>query len=48
MSSFGVTTYGDISPRVGIYAVANFLEHVQPVLMLEKFGSMQPLPELWC
>jgi N4-gp56 family major capsid protein len=37
--------YGDISPRVGIYAVAKFLAHAQPILVLEKFGSSQPLPK---
>ena len=45
MSSFGMTTFGDISPRVGIYAVANFLEHAMPVLVLEKFARMEPLPK---
>ena len=45
MSSFGVTTYGDLSPRVGTYAVANFLEHVQPALMLEKFARVEELPK---
>jgi N4-gp56 family major capsid protein len=43
--SFGMTTYGDISPRVGIYAVANFLEHAMPVLVLEKFAKVEPLPK---
>ncbi len=37
--------YGDISPRVGIYAVAKFLAHAQPILVLEKFASSQPLPK---
>lgn len=45
MSSFGVMTYGDISPRVGIYAVANFLEHAMPVLVLEKFARVEQLPK---
>lgn len=45
MSSFGINTYGDISPRVGIYAVANFLEHALPVLVLEKFARSEPLPK---
>lgn len=45
MSSFGVTTYGDISPRVGIYAVANFLEHAGPVLVLEKYARVEALPK---
>lgn len=43
--SFGMTTFGDISPRVGIYAVANFLEHAMPVLVLEKFAKVEPLPK---
>lgn len=45
MSSFGINTYGDISPRVGIYAVANFLEHAGPVLILEKFAKTETLPK---
>lgn len=43
--SFGITTFGDISPRVGIYAVANFLEHAMPVLVLEKFAKTEVLPK---
>lgn len=45
MSSFGVTTYGDISPRVGIYAVAKFLEHAKPVEILAKFGMNEAIPK---
>lgn len=45
MASFGITTFGDISPRVGIYAVANFLQHALPVLVLEKFAMVEPLPK---
>lgn len=45
MSSFGINTYGDISPRVGIFAVANFLEHAGPVLVLEKFARRETLPK---
>lgn len=43
--SFGLTTYGDISPRVGIYAVSNFLAHAEPVLILEKFAKVEQLPK---
>lgn len=43
--SFGITTYGDISPRVGIWAVANFLEHAMPALVLEKFARVESLPK---
>lgn len=42
---FGMTTFGDISPRVGIYAVANFLEHATPVQVLEKFAKTEALPK---
>lgn len=45
MSSFGVTTYGDISPRVGIFAVAKFLAHAQPVEVLAKFGMNESIPK---
>src|SRR5687768_3961555 len=38
-------TYGDISPRVGIFAVTNFLIHAQPVLVLERFASTQSVPK---
>jgi N4-gp56 family major capsid protein len=43
--SFGINTYGDISPRVGIYAVANFLAHATPVQILERFAKVEPLPK---
>ena len=35
----------DISPRVGIYAVAKFLEHVKPVEVLAKFGMTEAVPK---
>lgn len=34
----------DISPRVGIYAVKKLLERIHPVLVLEKFAMVTPLP----
>lgn len=43
--SFGTMTYGDISPRVGVYAVANFLAHAEPVLVLERFAKVEQLPK---
>ena len=45
MSSFGVTTYGDIRPRVGIFAVAKFLAHAGPVEVLAKFGMTEAIPK---
>lgn len=35
----------DISPRVGIYAVAKFLEHAKPVEVLAKFGMLEAVPK---
>lgn len=43
--SFSPMTYGDISPRVGLYAVANFLAHAEPVLILERFAKVEQLPK---
>lgn len=39
-----MTEYGDISPRVGVYAEAKMLTHAQPILVLEKFASVRPMP----
>lgn len=43
--SYNGMQYGDISPRVGIMAVAKFLAHAQPMLVLERYGSSQDLPK---
>jgi N4-gp56 family major capsid protein len=43
--SFSGVQYGDISPRVGIFAVANFLAHAQPSLILERYASTQAVPK---
>ncbi|MGG5572456.1 N4-gp56 family major capsid protein [Vibrio diazotrophicus] len=39
------TTYGDISPRVGLYAKAQFLVHAEPILVLSKLGTTEPVPK---
>lgn len=39
------TQYGDISPRIGIYAVAKMLDYAQPQLVLEKFAKNEALPK---
>lgn len=44
MSFMGIT-YGDISPRVGVYAVANFLVHATPNLILERFAQTVSIPK---
>jgi len=38
-------TYGDISARVGLFAVANMLEHAEPILVLEKYAEVKPIPK---
>lgn len=43
MSTF--ITYGDVSPRVGIVAVAKMLARIEPILVLEKFAMVTPLPK---
>jgi N4-gp56 family major capsid protein len=43
--SFSGMNYGDISPRVGIYAVAKMLAHATPILVLEKFAKVEALPK---
>lgn len=45
MASFSGVQYGDLSPRVGLFAVANFLAHAQPQLELERFGQTQSVPK---
>ncbi|MFL9806351.1 N4-gp56 family major capsid protein [Vibrio cyclitrophicus] len=39
------TKFGDISPRVGLYAKAEFLAHAEPYLVLSKLGQTEPVPK---
>lgn len=39
-----VTAFGDISPRTATYSATEFLRHVEPTLVLAKFGQSKPLP----
>lgn len=39
------TKYGDITPRVGLYAKAQFLVHAEPILVLSKLGQTEPIPK---
>ncbi|ELJ8607175.1 N4-gp56 family major capsid protein [Vibrio cholerae] len=39
------TTFGDVSPRVGIYSVAQMLKHAEPILVLSKFAQTEPVPK---
>ncbi len=38
------TTYGDISQRTAVWAEGKMLEHAEPILVLDKFGDVKPLP----
>lgn len=39
-----VTTYGDINQRTAVWAMAEMLDHVEPVIVLSKFGMTRALP----
>lgn len=39
------TTFGDISPRTAAYAYTKMLRHIEPVLVLAKFGQVKAIPK---
>lgn len=39
------TQYGDISQRTAVHAMAKMLAHAEPVLVLNKFGQVKPIPK---
>lgn len=39
-----ITVSGDLSPRVGIFAAQEMLDHAKSVEILDKFGSIKALP----
>lgn len=39
-----ITTYGDISPRVGEFAAVEMLAHAEPVLVSEKLAQVKEIP----
>jgi len=43
--STNITEYGDVSPRVGIFAAVQMLKHAQPIIILEKFAQVRPMPQ---
>jgi len=45
MAEGSFVSYGDVSPRVGIVAVAKMLSRLEPILVLEKFALVTPLPK---
>lgn len=44
-SATGTHEYGDITPRIGAYAAAKMLAHAEPLLVLEKFAQVKPIPK---
>lgn len=40
-----ITTYGDVSPRIGAYAAVQMLKHAEPILVLEKLAQVRPMPQ---
>lgn len=41
----GTTTYGDINQRTAAWAATEALSHAEPVIVLNKFGQMKPIPK---
>lgn len=39
------TTFGDISRSGAAYVVANALAHAEPIIVLQKFGQITPMPK---
>jgi N4-gp56 family major capsid protein len=39
------TTYSDIGQRTTVWAEGKMLEHAEPILVLDKFGDVKPLPK---
>ena len=39
------TTYGDINQRTAVWAEGTMLEHAKPILVLDNFGDVKPLPK---
>jgi N4-gp56 family major capsid protein len=40
-----MSVYGDISPRVGIYAHEQMLAHAEPIIVLQKMALVKPVPK---
>ena len=39
------TTYGDVSPRVGIIAISQFLKHAEHPIVFNKLGQVERIPK---
>lgn len=40
-----ITVYGDVSPRVGIIAVSQFLKHAEHAIVFNKLGQVERVPK---
>ena len=40
-----LTTYGDVSPRVGIIAISQFLKHAEHPIVFNKLGQVERVPK---
>lgn len=38
------TTYGDIGQRTAVYAEGKMLEYIEPIIVLDNFAKVKPLP----
>lgn len=45
MADGSFVTYGDVSPRVGIVAIAKMLTRLEPILVLDKLAINTPIPK---
>lgn len=43
--AFSGVNYADMGVRIGVFAVANFLAHAQPTLILERYASFTSVPK---
>ena len=41
----GMTAYGDVSPRVGIIAISQFLKHAEHPIVFNKLGQIERVPK---
>lgn len=42
--SYGMTTYGDVTPRSGVHLAIMALDHAEPTYVWSKFGRTQAIP----
>ena len=40
-----MTVFGDVSPRVGIIAITQFLKHAEHAIVFNKLGQIERVPK---